>query len=284
MKEFGFVIDSTFYITEEEVKKHDVAVVDLNVIDGEKSYKESEITPEFTYKRQDEGAGLTTSQPSPQEFLDAYDAQFKKGYTRLYVFTLSKGLSGTYQSATIARNESEHKENIYVFDTNNAAYGNALIFLEAMKIKDRVKSPAEFEKEVQKVIEGVDLLFNVENLFSLQQGGRLSKTQAILGTAMRVKPMLVLEEGKLTLGGKARTYAKLLDIIVEKMQAGKDDKKTLVARIISINSEDALTQLKDRIGSSFAKVEIQETRYIGPVFSVHVGKKGFGVAWYYRSA
>ena len=282
MKSFGYVVDSTFYLTQEEVKKYDVAVVDLNVIDGEKSFKESSITPEFTYQRQDEGAGLTTSQPSPQEFLDAYQSQFEKGFERLYVFTLSKGLSGTYQSAMIARNESDRKEDIHIFDTDNAAYGNQLIFLEAMKLAAQAKSPADFEKSVQTVIDGVDLVFNVENLFSLQKGGRLSKAQALLGTAMRVKPMLVLDEGKLTLGGKARTYGKLLDMIVEKIEATGDAKKQLVVRIISINSEEALEQLKERIEGTFKKVEVALTRYIGPVFCVHVGKKGFGLAWYYR--
>lgn len=282
MKAFGYVVDSTFYLAQEEVKKYDVAVVDLNVIDGEKSYKESAITPEFTYQRQDEGAGLTTSQPSPQEFLEAYESQFSKGYERLYVFTLSKGLSGTYQSAMIARNESEQKENIYIFDTNNAAFGNQLIFFEAMKVAEKAKSPAEFEKGVQAVIDSADLVFNVENLFSLQKGGRLSKAQALIGTAMRVKPMLVLEEGKLTLGGKARTYGKLLDMIVEKIEASKDPKKQLVVRMIGINSEDALSQLQERLERTFPKVELATTRYIGPVFCVHVGKKGFGLAWYYR--
>lgn len=282
MKAFGYVVDSTFYLAQEEVKKYDVAVVDLNVIDGEKSYKESAITPEFTYQRQDEGAGLTTSQPSPQEFLDAYESQFSKGYERLYVFTLSKGLSGTYQSAMIARNESEQKENIYIFDTNNAAFGNQLIFFEAMKVAEKAKSPAEFEKGVQAVIDSADLVFNVENLFSLQKGGRLSKAQALIGTAMRVKPMLVLEEGKLTLGGKARTYSKLLDMIVEKIEASKDPKKQLVVRMIGINSEDALSQLQERLEGAFPSVELATTRYIGPVFCVHVGKKGFGLAWYYR--
>lgn len=282
MKAFGYVVDSTFYLAQEEVKKYDVAVVDLNVIDGEKSYKESAITPEFTYQRQDEGAGLTTSQPSPQEFLEAYESQFSKGYERLYVFTLSKGLSGTYQSAMIARNESEQKENIYIFDTNNAAFGNQLIFFEAMKVAEKAKSPAEFEKGVQAVIDSADLVFNVENLFSLQKGGRLSKAQALIGTAMRVKPMLVLEEGKLTLGGKARTYGKLLDMIVEKIEASKDPKKQLVVRMIGINSEDALSQLQERLEGAFPKVELATTRYIGPVFCVHVGKKGFGLAWYYR--
>lgn len=282
MKAFGYVVDSTFYLTEEEVKKYDVAVVDLNVIDGETSYKESAITPAFTYQRQDEGAGLTTSQPSPQEFLEAYQTQFDKGYERLYVFTLSKGLSGTYQSAMIARNESDQKDQIHIFDTDNAAFGNQLIFFEAMKVAEKAASPAAFEKAVEAIIAGSDLVFNVENLFSLQRGGRLSKTQALIGTAMRVKPMLVLDDGKLTLGGKARTYGKLLDMIVEKMQAGASAKKQLVVRMIGINSEDALEQLKQRVEETFKKVEVSLTRYIGPVFCVHVGKKGFGLAWYYR--
>lgn len=282
MKKAGFIIDSTVYIEPELVKKFDAEVVELNILDGDKTYKEFDITVEKTYERQDAGAGLTTSQPSPTEFTDAYKKQFDKGYEILYVFTLSKGLSGTYQSAIIAYNEDPRKADIHVFDTSNAAYGNALLFLEAMKLRETAKSEEAFVKGVNELIEKVDLLFNVENLFSLQKGGRLSKSQALIGTALRVKPMLVLEEGKLALGDKTRTFAKLFEKMVERIKVNFDSKKTLVARMININSDEQFQVMKEKLVEAFPKIEFVETEYLGPVFRVHVGKKGFGVSWYYR--
>lgn len=282
MKKAGFVIDSTVYIEQKYLDKYLCEVVPLNVLDGDKTYKESEITVDFTYKRQDEGAGLTTSQPSPTEFMDAYQRLFDKGNEIIYVFTLSKGLSGTYQSAMIAKNESERKEDIIVFDTSNGAYGNALLFLESMKLRDKAKSEEEFVKSVENIIPKIELLFNVENLFSLQKGGRLSKAQALIGTAMRIKPMIVLEDGKITLGDKSRTFSKLMDKIVERLSANAEKGKTLVVRLININSDDAYQMMKEKLEGAFKNIEIEETTLLGPVFRVHVGKKGFGVAWYYR--
>lgn len=282
MKKAGFVLDSTVYIEEKYIKEYACEVVPLNVLDGDKTYKESDITNEFTYKRQDEGAGLTTSQPSPTEFMDAYQRLFDKGNEIIYVFTLSKGLSGTYQSAMIAKNESDRKEDIVVFDTANAAYGNALLFIESMRARKSAKTEEEFVKAVESIIPKIELLFNVENLFSLQKGGRLSKAQALIGTAMRIKPMIVLEDGKITLGDKSRTFSKLMDKIVERLSANAEKGKTLVVRLLNINSDDAYLMMKEKIQEAFKDIEIQETTELGPVFRVHVGKKGFGVAWYYR--
>lgn len=282
MKKAGFVIDSTVYIEDEYIKKYDCEVVQLNVIEGDKTYKEFDLTPEETYAKQDAGAGLTTSQPAPTEFTEAYQRQFDKGAEIVYVFTLSKSLSGTYQSAIIARNEDARKEDIHVFDTGNAAYGNAMLFLEAMKVRESAKSEEDFVKGVQKIIDGSDLLFNVENLFSLQKGGRLSKSQALIGTAMRIKPMIVMEDGKLALGDKTRTYAKLTEKMIERIQKNGDPKKTLVARLINVNSKEQYELMKTKLEEVFPNIEYTETEFLGPVFRVHVGKKGFGVSWYYR--
>lgn len=282
MKNAGFVIDSTVYIEDEYVKKYDCEVVQLNVIEGDKTYKEFDITPEETYAKQDAGAGLTTSQPSPTEFADAYKRTFDKGYDFIYVFTLSKSLSGTYQSAMIAKNEDPRKDDIHVFDTDNAAYGNAMLFLEAMKVREQADTEEEFVKGVEEIIEGADLLFNVENLFSLQKGGRLSRAQALLGTAIRIKPMIVMEDGKLALGEKTRTFAKLTEKMIERIKKNEQPKKTLVARLIDVNSKEAYEMMKAKLLEVFPKIEITETVFLGPVFRVHVGKKGFGVAWYYR--
>lgn len=282
MKKAGFVIDSTVYIEEEVVKKYDCEVVELNVIEGDKTYKEFDITPEETYAKQDAGAGLTTSQPAPTEFTDAYQKQFDKGVEIVYVFTLARGLSGTYQSAIIARNDHPRKEDIHVFDTDNAAYGNAMIFLESMKVRETAKSEKEFVTKVEKIIDGSDLLFNVENLFSLQKGGRLSKAQALVGTAMRIKPMIVMEEGKLALGEKVRTYKKLTEKMIERIKRAGDPKKTLVARLINVNSQEQYDLMKTMLEKEFPNIKYTETEFLGPVFRVHVGKKGFGVSWVYR--
>ncbi len=157
-----------------------------------------------------------------------------------------------------------------------------MLFLEAMKVRESAKSEEAFVAGVQEIIDGSDLLFNVENLFSLQKGGRLSKSQALIGTALRIKPMIVMEDGKLALGEKARTYGKLTENMIERIKKNADPKKTLVARLIDVNSKEQYELMKAKLIEVFPKIEFTETVFLGPVFRVHVGKKGFGVSWYYR--
>lgn len=281
MEKIGLIIDSTVYLDKKTIKEHDIKVVSLNVIDGEKSYKETEITSDFAYKRQDENARLTTSQPAPQEFLDTYNKAFKEGNDKIIVLTLSKGLSGTYQSAVLARNMSDKTEDIHILDTSNAAYGNELIMLELIKRKDNYDNTKDLVAAMQEVIDNSGLFFTVENLHSLQKGGRLSKAQAMIGTVLRIKPIIRLTDGKLSLWHKERTHKKVIDKMVETIKEDGKDRKNLVFRIIDKNSVENATALKDALIEVYPEAEYTWQDYLGPVFAIHVGKKGFGIAWYF---
>lgn len=282
MEKIGIVIDSTVYLDDETIKKHNMKVVSLNVIDGETSYKETEITSDFAYQRQDENAKLTTSQPAPQEFLDAYEALFEEGYEKVIGLNLSKGLSGTYQSALLARNMSKKSEDIHILDTENAAYGNELLALALIKI---LKEESTFETVIQRmeaIIKHSGLFFTVENLHSLQKGGRLSRAQALVGTVLRIKPIIRLQEGKLQLWHKERTHKKVITKMVDAVK--KDEKKDakLYFRIINKQSIDNANALKDALLEQYPDAEYTIQDYLGPVFAIHVGKKGFGMAWYFE--
>ncbi len=282
MSKIGIIIDSTVYLSATQVKDNDIAVVSLNVIDGETTYKETDITSEFAYKRQDENARLTTSQPSPQEFLDTYEAMFKKGYEKLVVVCLSKNISGTYQSAILAVKMVERSNDIHVFDTLQAAYGNEMIALELLKLREQDMTFEALVKETNLMISKSGLFFTVENLHSLQKGGRLSKVQAFIGTALRVKPIIRMEDGNLNLWHKERTYTKVIEKMIATLQEEGAGKGRLHARIINIKSTESIELLRSAIQENFPDVLLTEQDYIGPVFAVHVGKRGFGVSWFFE--
>lgn len=283
MEKIALVTDSTVYLPKKYLEKNKIHVVSLNIIDGEKSYKELEVDNDFVFKRQDEKAGLTTSQPAPSEFVDAYEKAFKEGYEKVFVLTLSKGLSGTYQSAILGRNMVDEKDKIHVFDTNNAAYGNELLLEKLVDIIKEEKTSAAVIKRMEKIIEDTHLYFTVENLFSLQKGGRLSKAQALLGTVLRVKPIIRVVDGKLKLEHKERTHKKVHKYLVDKVLTDENrDGKTLNVRIITRDSEENALELKKLIEENVKESKITITDYLGPVFSIHIGKKGFGLAWFYE--
>ncbi len=280
-KDVGIIVDSTVYLSKDDLKEHDIDVVSLNVLEGDNEYREVDITPDFIFEQQEAGKKFTTAQPSPESFKEAFEKKFKQGYKKLMVIVISKGISGTYQSALLGRDAVDRASDIHVFDTNNAGFGNELL---ALKLIELVQANTSYEKIIEimdQAIESAGLFFTVENLFSLQRGGRLSKTQALLGTVLRVRPIIRLnDEGKLKLVHKERTQKKMLSYIVKRMQEDIGDKKKLVVRLVNQRSEDSLAQLKRLLEDVFKNVEITINNYIGPVFSIHIGKKGFGVTWY----
>ncbi|MFP4286093.1 MAG: DegV family protein [Candidatus Izemoplasmataceae bacterium] len=284
MEKIGFIVDSTVYLPKEYLEKNDIRVVSLNIIDGDETYKETEIDKEFIFARQAEKSKLTSSQPSPSEFLAAYEDAFKAGYEKVLVLCLSKGLSGTYQSAILAKNMLKKPEDVIVFDGENAAYGNEILALKVVDLIKEKKSVDEILTIMNEIFKRTELMFTVENLFSLQKGGRLSKTQALLGTVLRVKPVIKLVDGKLKLYHKERTNKKLHQFFIDEINKdpfNTEDRK-LHVRIIQIDSEENLEHLLELVKQNFKDPDITIQDYLGPVFTLHVGPKGFGLCWYFE--
>ncbi len=285
MEKIALITDSTVYLPDEYLKEKKIHVVSLNVIEGEKSHKELEIDNDFIFERLNNKIKLTTSQPSPNEFVEAYEEAFKKGYEHIFVLTLSKGLSGTYQSAVLARNMLDKKDEITIFDTNQAAYGNELLLEKLVDLIKQEKEDVEkIKKRFYEIIENTYLYFTVENLFNLYKGGRLSKTSAVIGTVLRVKPVIKMTDGKLKLAHKERTNKKLYAYFIDQIKSDPHyaEEKTLNVRIIERNSEANANELKQNIEDNFKKTKLVITSKLGPVFSIHIGDKGYGLAWFFE--
>jgi len=279
MEKYALVIDSTVYLSNEEIREFGARQVSLNIIDKDSTYKESEVTNDFVYAKLDEGHRLTTSQPSPGEFLATYEELITIGYEKIFVVCLSKHLSGTYQSAILAKNMLEDPNLVYVFESNMAAFGNEMLALEIITmVKDHATSDKIIER-INLLLESTNLIFTVENLVSLFHSGRLSKAKAAIGTVMRIKPLIQMVEGKLDLFKSARTHKKVISEIVDRMKETTVGFKTIHVRILSKNSLEQAKLLEEEIKNVFNNVIISFNEYLGPVFSIHLGKKGYGVSW-----
>lgn len=280
MNKYGLIIDSTVYLEEDYIKKNDIDVVSLNIIDKDVSYKETDIDVEFIFNQQKKGAHFTTSQPSPGEFLEAYERMHRKGYEEIFLVVLSKNLSGTYQSAILAQSMFDQPEKIHVFDTSLAAYGTEMIALEVMKRINEGKSRETIWKEINEIISNAGQMFTVENLFSLTKGGRLSVAQAMVGTVLRIKPIIKVVDGKLKLDGKERTYKKVHQYLIKSVKETLDNRKILHFYVTNTHSKEGAIELRKDLEKAFPNATFHMTDYLGPVFSIHVGKKGYGIAWY----
>ncbi len=282
MEKIGLVVDSTCYLDQATLEKHNIKTVSLNVLEGEDTvYKETEITPQFVLDQIDAGKKLTTAQPSPTLFTDAFDELFEEGYDKVLAITLSQGISGTYQSALIGKEASKRSDDVYVFNTLNAGFGNELMVLEVIRFIEESTTYEEVIARANAIIADRGLLFTVQNLFSLQKGGRLSRGQALLGTVLRIRPIIQLnEDGELKLIHKERTQTRLMDYFINSIKEHVGDDGTPVVRIVHQKSKESAEQLKEKLEETFQSITITLTDRISPVFSIHIGKKGLGVTWY----
>ena len=243
------------------------------------TYKELEIDNDFVFEQMKHHR-LTTSQPAPGEFYELY-TEMLKTYETIFVVPISQNLSGTYQSAKLAHSmlDDEDMNRVHIFDAMNGAYGNELLVLElANLIKQSIDKKKIIDK-MDQLITNSHLIFTIENLTNLMRSGRLSKTKALLGTVMRVKPLIQLDEGKLDLFTSTRTHKKALGEIITMMKETTKDFKRIIVRIQNQHSDEQTDVLLNAVKENFPKAEITLNTYIGPVFSIHIGKQGYGIAW-----
>lgn len=276
---FRIVVDSTFYLSEEEFTKYKIKRATLNVIDGKETYHELDLENQFIYDRLEQGHKLTTSQPAPGIFLDLYDQCLKEGADKIFVLTLAEPLSGTYQSATIARQMLDDPDKVHIFKSRMAALGNEMLALELAKMIESGKSEEEIIERINHINDRSYVTFTIENLFHLMRSGRLSRAKALIGSVLRVKPILHTNEGKLELYGSARTHKKVMDDMLEYMHRTTKGAKHLIVRVTSKGSLENARKLEQRIKDTFKNITLSFSEYVGPVFSLHLGTNAYAVAW-----
>ena len=278
MNHIGIVIDSTILLDEETKSKiKDLEIVCLSVVSNGESTKELDITEEKIMIDSRNGINYKTSQPSPIEFEKAYTNLLNKGYNKIFVFTLSSKISGTYQSANIAKNNIDQIDNIYVFDTDIANYGVSNLvkaFVDEMQINNDFDSLIAFGNEA---IKNAYLSFTVLELQHLYRGGRLSKLSAAIGVLLRIKPVIAMVNGKLEVVQKARTNQAIIESFTEKIHDFSSKFKKVYLRLVDKNHPDMIETILDKI-KELKNIVITKTKSIGPVFTIHIGDQGYGIA------
>lgn len=195
------VVDSTADLRPETRER--VTVVPLTVHFGKEEYVDGvTLSAAAFYKKLETCKDLpTTSQAAPYAFGDAFE-QAVEADEEVVAIVVSGGLSGTCQSANIAA--ADYPGKVHVVDSRNIAIGLSILAEYALELVDRGMSAAEIAAELEAAKEKVRLFAVVDTLEYLQRGGRVSKTVAIAGGMLSVKPIIALEEGVIKMAGKAR--------------------------------------------------------------------------------
>lgn len=195
------IVDSTADLTPQVRER--VAVVPLTIHFGEEEYVDGvNITYQEFYEKLVATKVLpSTSQASPYAFSAAFGQAVADGDEVLAIVVSSK-LSGTYQSALIAAEDYPGK--IHVVDTKNIALGSAILTEYALKLVDEGHCAEEIARLIEAARERVHLMAVVDTLEYLQRGGRLSKTAAIAGGILSIKPIITLTDGEIRVLAKGR--------------------------------------------------------------------------------
>lgn len=264
------ITDSTSDIDVTYAKELNIDIVPLKVIIDGKEYKDRvDLQPDQFYSLLEKSEVLpTTSQPSPQEFLNYYEEAKEKGDS-VIVMTLSGTISGTYQSANIAKDLAEY-ENIYVIDSLNATQALRLLVLKAIALREEGKDAETIFNELQAYKERVRIVAFVDTLEYLCKGGRMSKTVAAAGTLLKVKPIIGLRDGKLEMFSKAREAVKATAKIIELIhEDGEIDFNEPIC-IGYTGSDEGLEKFEQALRDEF-KFEDVLHGFVGPVIGTHAG-------------
>jgi DegV family protein with EDD domain len=198
------IVDSASDIKYSYALEKGIGFAPLKTNLGGVEYKDGiDIHPEEFYEKLEANKELAhTSQVNASEFMTLFEEAVNAG-DEVVVITMSSGLSGTYQSAVVAASDYEGK--VYVVDSLSATAGSQVLIQRAIELRDQGKTAAEIYADLDEIRKRYRLFVRLETLEYLKRGGRISKTSAMLGGLMGIKPILTLNtEGKLETVGKAR--------------------------------------------------------------------------------
>lgn len=279
MRKVGIVTDSTADLPKEYIEKYNIKVVPLKVLFGDEEFLDGvTLTPvEFYKKLTTSNFFPRTSQPSPSDFMDTYK-KLGEGTETIISIHLSSKISGTYQSALIAKSNLEDLD-IHVIDSRVPSMVLGMIVLEAAKACEQDKDKKEILKLVNDLIDKIKVYFVVDTLEYLQKGGRIGKASAFLGNLLSIKPILSIGGGEVVpvekIRGKSKAFKKMIELMKEDIFPGSQIKIS----VFDADSEKEAYELIEMVKSEFNVTEAIKST-IGTVIGTYVGPGTIALAFY----
>jgi DegV family protein with EDD domain len=273
------VTDSTAYIPEEAVGDFDIPVIPLWLIWGDERFRDGvDIDPPTFYSRLPEAKVFpTTSQPSAGEFVEFFQQAGQGAKAVVGVFISSK-LSGTVASALAAKNQLPDLD-VRVVDSLSTSMGLGFCVLVAARAAAAGKPVDEVVAAAERVRDGMNVLFAVDTLEYLHRGGRIGGAKRLLGTALNLKPLLHLVDGRIEALASVRTkrkaVARMLDVAEERLGG----KRMAEAAVLDVDSPEEGAALAETMKERFGLPVVYQTQ-VSPAIGTHAGPGTVGVCFY----
>lgn len=290
MKKVTLSIDTTGDYTKTEIKERGLKYIPMAYIaNGKPSYEVFDSPEEFYafFKKIDDGMMPTTTQLNVFEMRDYFEKLLKETDDDIVHFTLSSGLSGTYQCAADAAEqinknlqEKNQAQKIYVVDTKGATQTICCLVDYAIGLRDEGKTAEEIVKASEEFRDRQQIFIVVDDLSHLKRGGRVSGPSAVIGTILNVKPIIIINsEGKLIVHAKAiglkKAFAFLLDSIKKLEQ--QITKQTVTVAHTGTGMLQHAKDLAQKVQDEFKCQTV--IKHIGTVIGTHLGPNALALVF-----
>lgn len=273
MEKIKIITDSTADIPMSIFREKDIEVLPLLINFGEESYLDGvEINPKHMFKRIEEEDVLpTTAQVTPNRFYDCFKKYLEEGY-KIVSIHLSSNMSGTYQSACIAKNMLE-TEDIEVIDSQNVTSGLGLLVLKAHELKEQGLNIQEIKEQLDIIKDKISASLAFESLDNLVRGGRISKTAGVIGSVLGIRPILEVQDGMMAVKNKVRGSKKAIRTIIDDFESSDRTPDELVALLNAENEEIFEGLKKYLVENNIEHIECE----VGCSVGIHSGPKAAGL-------
>jgi DegV family protein with EDD domain len=218
-----------------------------------------------------------TSQPTPQDFLSAYEEL--RDYERIYSLHVSGRVSGTVQSAGLGATEAGG-DRVRVLDTASVSLGIAMLAQSMQRRLARGTTDDEIEALSERFRRESRVVFTVETLEFLQRGGRIGRARALAGSLLNVRPILAIEDGEVTAVARVRGRQKALAEFERRFAAETADEPGVRVAIAHADAAEWVGTLSELVWRVRPQAEIEFSAVLGAVVGTHAGPGAVGFFWF----
>ncbi|MEV4338193.1 DegV family protein [Streptomyces sp. NPDC049590] len=265
----AIVTDSTAYLPPRAMERHGITTVPLTVVLGDQALEEgTEISTRSLAQALQKRRSVTTSRPGPQVFAETYRRLAEAGAEGIVSLHLSAELSGTYDAAVLAAREAPVP--VRVVDTGMVAMALGFCALTAAQAAEAGGTVDEAVTAAEKRAAGTSAVFYVDTLDYLRRGGRIGAAQKLLGSALAVKPLLQLDDGRIELLEKVRTASRAIARL-EELTAERAGNAEVDIAVHHLAAADRAAALADRLRARVPGLADLHVSEVGAVIGAHTG-------------
>lgn len=270
---YKLMTDSACDLPKDLIKKYDIDIISLKIQSGDDEYLDKiDIDSEEIFKRMKNKEIFKTSQITPMEFEKSFEKYAQNDISVLYL-GFSSGLSSTYDSSVMAvatLTERYPNWNGITFDTKCVCGGLGLMVLKAAQMMESGCSKEQLFQMLEHYKNHMEHIFTVDDIEFLYKGGRVSKTAAVVGGILNIKPILYIVDGNISVLEKVRGSKKVNSKIVEILNDKADDLPNQVISMGYCSEQEKFEATRNEIKDKVGYKDLLYT-YLGATISAHTG-------------